>query len=120
MTYCAIKSKLKLMKVDLENKAELRRKKSELIRWIAVIDLALGETTPNGVSPEKSEASMPTILIPLLDKLDEEFNSSQVYDLIEKSKRPAVKLALKSASKDGLLTITVQGKGRRPTEYRKN
>jgi hypothetical protein len=108
------------MKVDLENKAELRRKRAELQKWIAVIDLALGDTPTNGGSVNGAHPSVPELLVAVLDKLNDEFNASEAYSLVDESKRPALKLALKQAAKDDILTITQQGKGRRSTVYRRN
>lgn len=105
------------MKVDLENKAELRKKRAELQHWIAVIDLALGTTPSNGsVVP----VVVPPAIAPFYDQLAEQFTSSDVYGLVEIDKRQSVKLGLKEAVSAGFLTILELGKGRRPTVYRKN
>jgi hypothetical protein len=106
------------MKVDLENKAELRKKRSELLRLVSVIDFALGLT--QGVSAESSgESDLPPLLAGLNGQLPEQFSSSEVYDLVGADQRQNAKLALRSAVLDGALEIIEEGRGRRATVYRK-
>lgn len=109
------------LEVDLNDKAQLLRMESELMRSLDLVKAALRqhESTPAPVAATPWNAD--TIVAAAVNSQPEQFNGSDIYTpmLAQGISREVIKGALARLIASNVIRVHVAGKGRRPTVYQK-
>lgn len=117
------------LEIDISDRNELNKTRAELQRLLNVVEFAISEMerkhqNGNG-SPElvlEIPRSDDAPIRDIIGRMPKQFSTTDVVLAMGddgKEKRGLIKSALKRAVENGVISVSVQGRGRCPTEFEK-